>query len=132
MSLGNSKKAISVAVELARKKSKRFRYPREYANLLMGTGDLINARKEYEVLYRDFPEDPITLNNLGWLVQKDSPDRAFSLVSLAEKNLTAIFANRRYPRLDEVSAAGHQGDLPLLQRAHNLDPNSAVISYIWR
>jgi tetratricopeptide (TPR) repeat protein len=93
------------------------------------TGDLAGARKNYEVLVKQHPHDPIVLNNLGWLVQKHDPNRALAMLTLANKIApqSANFADTlgwlKYQRKD------HQGALPLLQRAHDIDTTSAPISY---
>jgi putative PEP-CTERM system TPR-repeat lipoprotein len=128
-SLGNSKKAIATLAGWLAKNPDDFVRRREYAGLIMGAGDLAGARKEYETLIKQRPEDPITLNNLGYLLQKDNPDRAFSLLSQAVKiapqspEIADTLGWMKYQRRD------HQGALPLLQRAHTADANSAPIAY---
>ena len=69
------------------------------------------------------------MNNLGWLIQKDDPNRALTMVALANKISpeSAYIADTlgwlKYQRKD------HEGALPLLQRAHDIDTASAPISY---
>jgi putative PEP-CTERM system TPR-repeat lipoprotein len=126
---GNSKKAVATLSNWVTKHPEDFGMEREYASTLMGTGDVAEARKEYEKLLKLHPEDPIILNNLGYLLQKENPERALSLVSLAQKiapqspQISDTLGWIKYQRKD------HQGALPLLQRAHVEDANSPAISY---
>jgi Tfp pilus assembly protein PilF len=96
---------------------------------MMQTGNANGARKAYEALLKERPEDPIILNNLGWLLQKDDPNRALSMLSLAAKVA---------PRSAEVADTlgwlkyqlkDQQGALSTLQRAHEIDAKNAPISY---
>jgi putative PEP-CTERM system TPR-repeat lipoprotein len=129
MSSGNSKKAISTLANWVAKNPDDFGVRSDYAAMMMEMGDSGGARREYETLLRQHAEDPIILNNLGWLLQKDNPDRALSLVSLAAKvaprspQIADTLGWMKYQRRDL------QGALPLLQHAHNVDSNSAPISY---
>jgi cellulose synthase operon protein C len=129
MNSGNFKKASAVLTNWITKNPDDFAMRRQYAGLLMGSGDLAGARKEYEALLKQHPDDPIILNNIGWLLQKTDPDRALSLVSLASKiaprssDIADTLGWMKYQRQDP------QGALPLLQRAHGLDANNAPISY---
>jgi tetratricopeptide (TPR) repeat protein len=78
---------------------------------------------------KQHPNDPTVLNNLAWLIQKDDPNRALSMVTLANRISPAspVIADTlgwlKYQRKD------HEGALPLLQRAHAIDAASAPISY---
>jgi Flp pilus assembly protein TadD len=127
--LGNSKKAASTLANWTAKHPNDFAVKREYSCLLMTTGDTTGARREYEALLKQRPEDPVVLNNLGYLVQKENPDRALSMLSLAVKiapqspQIADTLGWIKYQRRD------HQGALPLLQRAHTADANSAPIAY---
>jgi putative PEP-CTERM system TPR-repeat lipoprotein len=123
------KKASAILTNWVVKNPNDFVLRRQYAALLMESGDLAGARKEHEALLKQHPEDPLILNNLSWLLQKDDPERALSLASLAAKiapqspEIADTLGWMKYQRQD------HQGALPLLQRAHSLDAASAVISY---
>ena len=129
LSSGDSKKGISTLANWVAKHPEDFNMQREYAAAMMGTGDLAGARREYERLVKLHPEDPIILNNLGYLIQKDDPNRALSLVTLAERvsprspQIADTLGWIKYQRKD------HQGALPLLQRAHSRDANSPAIAY---
>jgi putative PEP-CTERM system TPR-repeat lipoprotein len=126
---GNTKKALGVLANWTNKNPDDFSTRREYAALMMQSGDLNGARKEYEALLKQSPEDPVLLNNLGWLVQKDNPARALSLVALAAKiaprsaEIVDTLGWLKYQQKD------HEGALPVLQRAHDIDANNAPISY---
>jgi len=97
--------------------------------LLMQAGDTQTARREFEAVVKQRAYDPSTLNNLGWIVLKDDPDRALALVSRAEKiapqspEIVDTLGWIKYQRRD------YKGALPLLQRAHDLDSNNSWISY---
>jgi putative PEP-CTERM system TPR-repeat lipoprotein len=126
---GNPKKSLAVLANWVSKNPNDFGMRRQYAAYLMRTGDLVNARKEYEFLIKRRPEDPIVLNDLGWLIQKDDPNRALSMLSLA-----ANIAPRSAEIVDKLGwlkyqRQDRQGALINLQRAHDIDTNSASISY---
>jgi Tfp pilus assembly protein PilF len=95
----------------------------------MQTGDMNGARREYETVLKQHPEDVVVLNNLGWIVQKDDPNRAMNMATLAVK-----IAPRSAEVVDTLGWLKYQrkdtgGALPLLQRAHDIDITSAPISY---
>jgi putative PEP-CTERM system TPR-repeat lipoprotein len=129
MDAGNTKKAVSTLANWVAKNPNDFDTRKAYATTMMSANDLSGARKEYEALLKLHPEDAVVLNNLGWLVQKDDPNRALSLVSLASKiaprsaEIADTLGWLKYQRQD------HQGALPELQRAHDIDANNAPISY---
>jgi putative PEP-CTERM system TPR-repeat lipoprotein len=126
---GNSKKGLSVLANWSSKNPDDFGTRREYAALMMQSGDSKGARGEYEALLKQNPEDAIVLNNLGWLIQKENPTRALSMVALASKiaprsaEIVDTLGWLKYQQKD------HEGALPVLQRAHDIDTNSAPISY---
>jgi Flp pilus assembly protein TadD len=125
----DTKKGITVLASWVSRNPNDSEKRRECAGYQIATGDLAGARKNYEVLVKQHPHDPIVLNNLGWLVQKHDPNRALAMLTLANKIApqSANFADTlgwlKYQRKD------HQGALPLLQRAHDIDTTSAPISY---
>lgn len=129
VNLRDYKKGTAVLTSWIAKNPNDYSVRRQYAGLLLESGDVAGARKEYEALLKLQPDDPLTLNNMGWILQKDDPDRALSLVTLAAKiaprssEITDTLGWMKYQRKD------HQGALPLLQRAHALDANSPAISY---
>jgi Flp pilus assembly protein TadD len=126
---GNPKKGLAMLANWVSKNPDDFRTRLEYAALLMQTGELSGARKEYEALLKQQPDDPAILNNLAWLVQKDDPNRALSMVAQAAKvaprsaQIADTLGWLKYQLKD------HQGALSALQRAHEMDAKSAPISY---
>jgi Tfp pilus assembly protein PilF len=102
---------------------------RTYAALISETGDVATARKQYEVLLKQQPYDPVALNNFSVLLQKEDPARALSLVSLAAKiaprspDIADTLGWLKYQLRDP------QGALHFLQRAHDLNADNASISY---
>jgi Flp pilus assembly protein TadD len=126
---GDLRKASAILANWIAKHPNDYDIQRDHAGLVMESGDLVGARKEYEALLKQRPEDPIILNNIGVLLEKDDPKRALSLVSLAVKIAprSAEFADTlgwmKYQRRDL------QGALPQLQRAHDMAVNNAPISY---
>jgi Tfp pilus assembly protein PilF len=126
---GNAKKGGTVLADWVSKNPNDFAMRREYASYRMTTGDLAGARRDYEALLKQHPEDAMVLNNLGWLVQKDDPNRALSLLTLANKiapqsaEIADSLGWLKFQRKD------NQGALPLLQRAHDINTDNAPISY---
>jgi putative PEP-CTERM system TPR-repeat lipoprotein len=99
------------------------------ADLLMSTGDTAGARRDYEDLVKHNPDDPAVLNNLAWLIDKDDPKRALSLIAHAES-----IAPRSGAIADTLGWLRYQhgdlqGALPLIRRAHDLAPDNGAIGY---
>jgi len=102
---------------------------RQYATMLLSTGKVDAARKEYETALKLRPDDPVTLNNLAWIIQKDEPDRAIELASRSVR-----IAPRAAELIDtlgwmKVQGSDQQGGLALLQRAYGIDKENPQIGY---
>jgi putative PEP-CTERM system TPR-repeat lipoprotein len=129
MSMGDRKKAVAVLFEWLQNKPADFEVRRQYASLLSEIGDTGSARKEFEALLKQRPEDPVVLNNLGWSLRDEDPSRAFSLISLAAKvapdsaQIMDTLAWIKFQRRDLQAA------LLLLRRAHELDSGDGGIGY---
>jgi Flp pilus assembly protein TadD len=102
---------------------------RDYASLLLSAGDQAAARREFETVLKQAPQDAVALNNLGWILQKEDPARALSMVSQAAKLAP------RSPQIADtlgwmkLQSQDRQSALPLLQRAHDLDSRNPEIGY---
>jgi Flp pilus assembly protein TadD len=126
---GDPRKAETVLANWLGKNPNDIDLRRGYGSLLLESGDVSGARREFETLLRQRADDPVALNNLGWLLQKDDPERALSLVTRAERiaprsaEIADTLGWMKYQRKD------YQGALPLLQRAHDLDTDNAWIAY---
>jgi Flp pilus assembly protein TadD len=99
------------------------------AGWLMASGDTAGARAAYESLLAMRPNDPVALNNLASLLQKQDPARALALATTA-----ARIAPASAPIADTLGWTKHlrgdpQGALPLLQHAHELQSEDPAISY---
>ena len=96
---------------------------------LKASGDSTGAQAAYEALLKLSPNDPVALNNLGALLQKDDPPRALTLATLAARiapaspEIADTLGWIRYLRGDQPGA------LAMLQRAHDLQSGNPVISY---
>jgi len=101
----------------------------EYANLLMVQGDNARAIPQYETVLKQVPDNPLVLNNLGWLIQTSNPKRAISLLSRAAElapNSADIADTLGWAKLQQKDAAG---GLNLLNKAHGLNPKNGEITY---
>jgi tetratricopeptide (TPR) repeat protein len=102
---------------------------KQYALLLLGFGEMPKAKAAYEKLVRDDPNDGTAFNNLSWLVVQDDPGRALVLAQQAVKTnpVSGDFLDTlgcmQMNRADNKSAAA------TLQKAHDLHPDNAEISY---
>ena len=129
MTKGDREKAFRILRDWLRSHSDDFVVRRQYGSLLAEAGDLVGARNEFESLLRVRPEDPVVLNNLGWLLRRDDPSRALSLVSLAARiapdsaDIMDSFAWLKFQSRDL------DGALALLRRAHELEPADGEIGY---
>jgi putative PEP-CTERM system TPR-repeat lipoprotein len=126
---GDLRKGVTVLSGWLAKHPDDFEVRLRYASTLLGAGDQATARKEFEILLKQRPEDTTTLNDLSWILQKDDPARSLSLISLA-----ARIAPRSADITDtlgwiKLQHRDQQGALIALQRAHNLAANNAGISY---
>lgn len=129
MSTGNSKKALAVLTSWLATNPNDAGVRREYAGLLIVAGDQAGARREFEKVLGQAPNDPVALNDLAWLIQKENPARAISMASHAAK-----LAPRASDIADtlgwlEFQGKDRQAALSDLQRAHDLDSNDPEISY---
>jgi predicted Zn-dependent protease len=126
---GDSKKAVAILANWLAKSPNDTMIRLQYGDVLLSTGDEEGARKQYEVLLKQAPENPLILNNLAWTLQKDDPVRALSLASLAAK----ISPGSSYiaDTLGWLKMQGRdsQGALLLFQRAHARDPNNPTMAY---
>lgn len=129
MNLGDSGRAVSVLQEWLGKHDADYDIRRQYGSLLLQTGKTAEARKEFEALLKQRPEDPLVLNNLAWCLRDEDPSRAYDLVSLAAKivpdstDIMDTLAWMKFHRRDL------QGALSLLRRAHQLDAEDGEIAY---
>jgi len=101
----------------------------QYATRLMQDGENKNAVAQFEIVLRQDPNNVTSLNNLGWILQKDDPKRALVLVSKAY---------RASPNSPEVAdtfgwlkylAKDAKGAVELLKHAHDLRPKDGEITY---
>ena len=129
MTNGDRQKADKVLSDWLVKNPNDPEVRRHRGTLLLSLGDRAGARRELEAALKLRAEDPVTLNNLGWLLQEEDPNRSLSLVTQA-----ANVAPRSPEIVDTLGwlkfqRRDHAGALPLLQRAHNLDSDNPEIAY---
>lgn len=101
----------------------------DYAGLLLQQGANARAIDQYQTVLKQNPDNVLALNNLGWLVQRDDPKRALALLTRAWKlapNSAMVADTLGWLKLQQKDAAGA---LPLLQRAHALQPGNGQITY---
>jgi len=102
---------------------------KQLAILLLGFGELDKARAAYEKLVSDDPSDAIALNNLSWLVVKSDPGRALTLAQRAVKADPSSANNLDTLGSMQMSRSDFKGAVASLQKAHDLAPDDAGISY---
>ena len=100
-----------------------------FALFSLAEGDLAGARTQYEAILKQNANDVLAMNNLGGLIQAGDPARASSLFTKAVQ-LAPDSANVNdslgWLKVQQKDAAG---GLPYLQKAHNLTPQDASITY---
>jgi putative PEP-CTERM system TPR-repeat lipoprotein len=126
---GDTKRAMAGLASWLAKNPNDFETRRQYASLLLQTGERGKARTEFEALLKKRPEDSLVLNNLGWLLQDDDPKRALTLVSGAVK-----ISPRNSDFMDTLGWLKFKqrdldGALPLFRRAYELDADDGEIGY---
>jgi tetratricopeptide (TPR) repeat protein len=101
----------------------------EYATLLMRQGNNAKAASEYQLILQREPNNVLSLNNLGWLKQKDDPRQAISLVSHAAKlapDSPEVLDTLGWLMVQQKQVVD---SLPILKRAHGLSPADGSITY---
>ena len=125
---GDLKRAKIILDEWVKKNPNDAELRSRQAEVLMVSGDA-GARQAYEYVLKLRPDDPIALNNLATLVQKDDPARAVALAARASKiapNSAEIADTLGW---GEYQDGNQQGALPALQHAHELAAANPVISF---
>ena len=126
---GDATKALKVLSDWLVKNPNDTGVRQQYGSLLLITGNAPSARKEFETVLKTAPDDAVSLNNLGWIIQKEDPARAMAMVSHA-----VAIAPRTAEIVDtlgwmKIQGPDHPGGLKLLQRAHDLDKENPQIGY---
>jgi Flp pilus assembly protein TadD len=101
----------------------------QYAAFLMEQGDNARSIPQYESVLKQVPDNPIALNNLGWMIQDSNPKRALALLSQAAELAPAsadIADTLGWLKLQQKDVAG---SLALLNKAHGLKPKDGEITY---
>lgn len=101
------------------------------AALMMQLGQTANANREYRAILKQDPNNVAAMNNLGWLLQKDDPDQAVTLLSTAFKSMPDspdVMDSLGWVKLKQKKKDA-AGALDLLNRAHNLRPADDEIAY---
>ncbi len=129
MKSGDRQRALSWLQDWLRGHPSDYDVHRQYASLLLEAGNVPEARKEFEALLKQRPEDPLVLNDLAWCVRDQDANRAYALASLAARivpdsgDVIDTLAWMKYQRRD------FQGALLLLRRAHEIEPVDGEIAY---
>ncbi len=102
---------------------------RLHASLLLQSGNAQAARGDYEIVLRQQPNDPQSLNDLAWILQDQDPNRAIALATRASQAAPAsgeigdTLGWLMYRRGDAKGASG------VLTRAHGDSNANGEISY---
>jgi putative PEP-CTERM system TPR-repeat lipoprotein len=127
--LGDADQARAVLERWLSKNPRDFDVRREYASLLLQSGDRTAAQKEFETLLKRRPEDPVVLNDLAWILQDDDLPRALSLGALAAKIVPSSPTILDTLGWMKFKAGEQPKALALLKRAHDLATGDGEIAY---
>ncbi len=98
------------------------------ALLQQSAGDNENAKANYEKILDSMPKNTVVLNNLAWLYHETGDERAVTMArkayDLAPEN-AAIVDTYGWIML---KAGNHEESLPILEKAHKLQPESEEIA----
>jgi cellulose synthase operon protein C len=100
----------------------------EYADFLQHINENQRAVQQYELVLKQEPENPLAMNNLGWLLQSSDPKRALDILKRAAQlspNTAAIADTMGWIKLHQRDPAGGLSDL---RRAHALLPGDSQIT----
>lgn len=98
------------------------------ALLQQSEGETDKAKANYEKILDSMPENTVVLNNLAWLYHEAGDERAVSMAKKAydlAPESAAIVDTYGWIML---KAGNHQESLPILQKAHELQPDSEEIA----
>lgn len=101
----------------------------EYGQGLLEVKDYAGAKIQFEAVLKTQPYNPLVLNNLSWLIQKDDPKRAVMLASRGAKvapNSGSILDTLAWIKWQQND---RKDVLDLLTRAHKAEPSNLEISY---
>jgi Flp pilus assembly protein TadD len=101
----------------------------QYATLLLTAGKVTDARREYETVLKQQPDDPVSLNNLAWIIHKDQPARALEMASKSVRMLPQ--SAEMIDTLGWMKVLGNDQaeGLVLLQQAYDLAKENPQIGY---
>ena len=98
-------------------------------SLRLASGDLNDARAQFEAVLKTAPADPVALNNLAWIYDRAGDSRA---VDYAERAHTALPNNPETADTLGWILVQHkevQRGLKLVEQAHALSPAEPTIAY---
>lgn len=101
----------------------------QYGMHLMEDGNKPQAMAQFEMVLKKDPNNVIALNNLGWLLQKDDPQRGLALVQRAAKlapssaDVVDTLGWLQFQLKDTKNA------VETLKRAHAMRPRDGEITY---
>jgi Flp pilus assembly protein TadD len=130
LSAGDKKAANSLMSQWLARNPNDLTVRQEVAQFLMGENDYPGARLQYEAILKLNANNIPAMNNLAWLVQRSEPERALSLLTRASQlapNSAEVADTLGWFKLQQKKDAA--GGLVLLQRAHDLKPRDAQITY---
>jgi Flp pilus assembly protein TadD len=127
--MGDTKKALGLYTNWLAKNPADSEIRTQYGTLLLSSGNTANAKKEFETVLKQKPDNAVAMNNLSWIIQKEDPKRALELAT------RSVQISPRSPEMIDtlgwmkLNGADQPGALKLLQRAHDLDGNNPQIGY---
>ena len=130
IAMGDKKAARDLRAEWLSRNPNDLTVRRDFAEFLLGENDLAGARSQYESILRQDAGNALAMNNLGWLLQTSDPQRALSLMTRASQlapNSPEVADTLGWFKLQQKKDMA--GSLALLQRAHDLKPQDAQITY---
>jgi putative PEP-CTERM system TPR-repeat lipoprotein len=91
-------------------------------------GDQGKAKANYEALLDSMPENTLVLNNLAWLYHQTGDERAIAMAQKAYNLAPTNAAIADTYGWIMLKAGNHQESLPILEKAHQLQPDSEEIA----
>ncbi len=99
------------------------------ANFALGQKDWAAAKTGYEGLLKDFPSDPLVLNNLAFLYQRENDPRALEMAQKARAVAPGNAAVADTLGWIMVNKNDVPNGIKFLQQAHDLSPNDLDVQY---
>jgi Flp pilus assembly protein TadD len=99
------------------------------ATTVLSAGDMAAAREDYEILVERFPENPIVLNNLSYIYQREGDERSLELAQRAHELQPESPSIKDTLGMALLDHGDQSRALELIREAREALPDEAAVGY---